>query len=79
MMKRIAKEVVTPATDPISARAISASDRPSCRVDAQRIMKSWTAPPRHTPMTSQTRPGRNPNCAARTGPMSGPAPVIAAK
>jgi hypothetical protein len=44
-----------------------------------RMMKSWTAPPSTTPMTSHSNPGRKPNCAARTGPMRGPAPVIAAK
>src|SRR5205085_6926115 len=40
---------------------------------------SWTAPPRQTPITSQSSPGRNPNCAASTGPTNGPAPEIAAK
>ena len=40
---------------------------------------SCTAPARQTPITSQIRPGRYPNCKARTGPISGPAPEIAAK
>ena len=40
---------VTPATGPISARAISASDRPPRRTDAQRMTKSCTAPARQTP------------------------------
>ncbi len=40
---------------------------------------SCTAPARQTPTTSQIRPGRYPNWIARTGPMSGPAPEIAAK
>ena len=79
MMKRIATAAVAPATGPISARAISASDPPPRRVDAHRMMKSWTAPARQTPATSQIKPGAYPNCAASTGPMSGPAPVIAAK
>ncbi len=30
-------------------------------------------------MRIQRKPGRKPNCAASTGPISGPAPVIAAK
>ena len=79
MMNRMAIAVVTPATGPISSRAISARDRPPRRVEAHRIMKSWTAPPRQTPMTSHVSPGRYPNCAASTGPIRGPAPVIAAK
>ena len=36
-------------------------------------------PPRQTPITSQSNPGRNPNCAASTGPIKGPAPEMAAK
>ncbi len=78
-MKRMATAAMTPATGPISDRAISASDLPSRRVEAQRIMTSWTAPARQTPATSQMSPGANPNWAASTGPISGPAPVIAAK
>jgi hypothetical protein len=54
---RIATPVVTPATGPISARAISASDPPPRRVEAHRTMKSWTAPARQTPATSQISPG----------------------
>ena len=42
-------------------------------------MKSWTAPARQTPATSQMSPGAKPNWAASTGPISGPAPVMAAK
>ncbi len=78
-MKRMATAAVAPATGPISSRVICASERPPRRVEAQSTMKSWTAPARQTPQTSQIRPGAQPNCAARTGPMSGPAPVIAAK
>ncbi len=40
---------------------------------------SCTAPARQTPTTSQIRPGRYPNWIARTGPIKGPAPEIAAK
>ena len=39
------------------------------------MMKSCTAPASTTPISSQRNPGRKPNCAAKTGPMSGPAPV----
>ncbi len=72
--------VATPAaTGPSSRRAISASERPSRRTLADMMTKSWTAPPRVTPIKIHNSPGRKPNCAASTGPMSGPAPVMAAK
>ncbi len=57
MMKRIATAAVTPATGPISARAMSASDAPPRRVDAHSVMKSCTAPARQTPTTIQISPG----------------------
>ena len=78
-MMRIATDPTVPASGLISFRAISASDRPFRLTDAARMTKSWTAPPRQTPIRSQRKPGRKPNCAARTGPISGPAPEIAAK
>jgi hypothetical protein len=72
-----------PATRPdnglISVRAISASDLPLRRTLPAMIMKSCTAPPRQTPITSHNSPGKKPNCAASTGPINGPAPEIAAK
>ena len=40
---------------------------------------SCTAPARTLPMSSHRNPGAQPNCAARTGPTSGPAPAMAAK
>jgi hypothetical protein len=58
---------------------MSDSERPPRRVEAQSETKSCTAPARQQPETIQMKPGAYPNCAARTGPMSGPAPVIAAK
>jgi hypothetical protein len=61
MMKRIATAAVAPATGPISSRVIWASDRPPRRVEAHKMMKSWTAPARQTPATSQMRPGAQPN------------------
>ena len=78
-MKRMAMAAVKPATGPISIRAISASDLPPRRVDAQSAIMSWTAPARQTPATSQSRPGAKPNWRASTGPISGPGPAIAAK
>ena len=56
-MNRIAMTAVAPATVLISVRAMSASDRPPRRVEAQRISMSCTAPARHTPVSSQMRPG----------------------
>src|SRR2546429_9073319 len=43
------------------------------------ISQPCPAPPPPTPITSHSVPGRKPNCAASTGPTSGPAPAIAAK
>ena len=78
-MNRIAMPATKPESGLISVRAISASDFPLRRMLAARIMKSCTAPPRQTPITSHNNPGRNPNWAASTGPIKGPAPEIAAK
>jgi hypothetical protein len=78
-MKRMATIAVAPATGEISVRAMSASDLPPRRTDAARMMKSWVAPANTTPRVIQSRPGMKPNWAASTGPMSGPAPEMAAK
>ena len=78
-VKRMAKMPTAPATGPISILTRSASDLPPRLVDAHSTIASWTAPARHTPATSQMKPGAQPNCAASIGPTSGPAPVMAAK
>ena len=52
-MKSVAMEVVTPDSSLMLLRASFASDSPSCRTEASRITKSWTAPPRHAPITIQ--------------------------
>ena len=78
-MNRMATIAVAPATGEISLRAMSASDLPPRRTDEARMMKSWVAPANTTPSVIHSRPGRNPNCAARTGPIRGPAPEMAAK
>jgi hypothetical protein len=78
-MKRIATAATNPETPLISVRAISASDFPLRLMLAARIIKSCTAPPRQTPITSHSKPGRKPNWAASTGPIKGPAPEMAAK
>ena len=78
-MKRIAAVEAPWATGPISRRAISERDAAPWRTEAKRMMKSWTAPPSAAPRRIQIAPGRYPNCAARTGPISGPDALIAAK
>jgi hypothetical protein len=57
----------------VCQRLAAASGR---RPEAHRIVnRAAQRAPRHEP----ERPGANPNCAASTGPTSGPAPAIAAK
>ena len=79
MIARIATIAASPATGLTSSFAIWPSDLPSRLIDEIRIVKSCTAPPSTTPTMSQMVPGRNPNWAASVGPISGPAPEIAAK
>jgi len=79
MMKSTASIAVAPAAGFTSSLAIWPSDLPSRRSEQNRIVKSCTAPPSTTPITSHSVPGRKPNCAASTGPTSGPAPAMAAK
>src|SRR5262249_29439350 len=79
MMASTATMVSTPVSVPVSSLAIWPSDFPSRRIDANRMMKSCTAPPSTTPITIQIVPGRYPNWAASTGPTSGPGPAMAAK
>ena len=78
-MNRIAIMATRPAKGLISVRAISARDLPLCRTEATITVKSCTAPAITAPTASQIKPGAKPNCAARVGPTSGPAPAIAAK
>ena len=70
---------VVPATGPISERAISASDRPPRRVEAHSVIEVVDGAGQAAAGDSQMKPGAQPNCAASTGPTSGPAPVMAAK
>ncbi len=57
MTNMIAMAAMMPANGLISRRAISASDLPPRRTDAQRMTKSWTAPARTTPAMSHRYPG----------------------
>ena len=54
----MAIDPMRPARGLISFRAISASDLPWRRMEATSTVKSWTAPARTTPTTSQRSPGR---------------------
>jgi hypothetical protein len=61
MMTMIANapiSAITPGIAPISMRISSPSDRPSRRIEMNRIMKSCTAPARTTPARIQSVPGR---------------------
>ena len=79
MIMKAPTSAIVPGTAPISIRTSSPSDRPSRRIEMNRIMKSCTAPASTTPARIHKVPGRYPICAASTGPTSGPAPAIAAK
>jgi hypothetical protein len=79
MIASTATSAAAPPTGPISSRAICPNDLPSRRKEKNRIVISCTAPARTTPTIIQIVPGKNPICAASTGPTSGPAPAIAAK
>ena len=68
-----------PATGPTSSRTMRPRDFPPRRTEQNRITLSCTAPPSVAPTSIQIMPGRKPNCAASTGPTSGPGPAIAAK
>ncbi len=57
-MIMMATDPMRPARGLISFRAISASDLPCRRMEATSTVKSWTAPARTTPTTSQRSPGR---------------------
>src|SRR5512143_2435172 len=73
--------IVTPIVKVLHALSASAlaTDLPPRRVEAHRLIESWTAPQSVQPATSHSRPGAKPNCAASTGPTSGPAPAMAEK
>jgi hypothetical protein len=79
MIERTAMRAAAPPTGPISSRAICPSDLPSRLREKKSVVMSCTAPARMTPTMIQIVPGKNPICAASTGPTSGPAPAIAAK
>jgi len=78
-MSSTAKVAAIPAKGPTSVRAMSASDFPLWRTEATRTTKSCTQPASTAPKRIQMKPGAKPNCAARVGPTSGPAPAMAAK
>ena len=79
MISSTVNSATKPPSFPISSRAICPSDLPSRRMEANRMTKSCTAPPKTPPIMIQRVPGKYPNCAASTGPTSGPGPAMAAK
>ena len=82
MMTRMASVLTSatnPAKGPTSSRTIRAKDFPLRRTEQNRTRLSWTAPPSVAPTRSHNMPGKKPNCAASTGPTSGPGPALAAK
>jgi hypothetical protein len=58
VMKRMAAVAAPCATEPISRRTISESEDAPCRTEANRMMKSCTAPPSAAPKRIQRAPGR---------------------
>ncbi|MCG3778153.1 MAG: hypothetical protein JW388_0861 [Nitrospira sp.] len=58
MMARMATRPIDPAVEFNSSRTICASERPSRRIEQNRITKSCTAPPSTTPMRIHNVPGR---------------------
>ncbi len=58
MMARMAINAMNPAGVFNSSLTICPSDRPSRRREANKMMKSCTAPPSTTPMRIQSVPGR---------------------
>jgi hypothetical protein len=58
MIARMPTDATVPANGPISARIMSPSERPSRRVERNRITQSCTAPASTTPAISQSMPGR---------------------
>ena len=68
-----------PTLGPISSFTICPSVFPRRRTEANSTIISCTPPPSVAPINIQSVPGKKRNCAASTGPTSGPGPAIAAK
>ena len=79
MMARMLMSAANPAKGPTSSRTIRPSDLPPRRTEQNMITLSCTAPPSVAPTSIHSMPGKKPNCAAKTGPTSGPGPAMAAK
>ena len=78
-MNRMAIAAVMPGDRADLGRAISASDRPPRAGRGQEDDEVVDGAAEADADDQPEKPGQKPNCAASTGPMSGPAPVIAAK
>ncbi len=79
MIRSTLMRASAPTPRPISSFTICPSVLPRRLTELKSTIMSCTAPPRVAPIRIQSVPGRNPNCAASTGPTSGPGPAIAAK
>ena len=79
MIATMLTSAARPAKGPTSSRTIWPRDLPPRRTEQNMITQSCTAPPSVAPMSIHSSPGMKPNCAASTGPTSGPGPAIAAK
>ena len=79
MIARTLMSASAPTPGPISSFTIWPNVLPPRRTDANKMIMSCTAPPSVAPIKIHNVPGRKPNCAASTGPTSGPGPAIAAK
>ena len=78
-MNKMATDATLPAALPISLSAITDRLRPLWRTEANSTIMSCTPPASTQPIRIHSAPGMKPNCAASTGPSSGPAAAMAAK
>ncbi|MNT00654.1 hypothetical protein D3C86_932310 [compost metagenome] len=58
MIMKVPNSAIMPGTTPISCLTRSPSERPSRRVEMNRMMKSCTAPANTTPASTHSKPGR---------------------
>ncbi|MCY1215097.1 hypothetical protein D9M72_269350 [compost metagenome] len=58
MIMKVPNSAIMPGTTPISCLTRSPSERPSRRVEMNRMMKSCTAPANTTPASTHSNPGR---------------------
>ncbi len=69
----------TRARPPMIDSASVPMELPLCRTDSQRVPKSWTAPAKTVPTTTQMNAGNQPQITAIAGPTMGAAPATEVK